>query len=68
MSAIKLALTVTEAAEACGVTEKAIRAAIGTGHLRAKRQSRRTADGEGTGRLLVRVADLEAWLDSLADA
>lgn len=64
---IRLALTIPDAAEACGVTDKAIRTAIRTGHLRAKRQSK-DADGNGIGKYLIPVAALEAWLDSLADA
>lgn len=63
----RVALTVGEAAEACGVTEKAIRRAINAGELKAKRQSR-TADGDGIGKLLVTVTALSAWVDGLADA
>lgn len=64
---MKLSLTVPEAAEAAGVTEKAIRAAIHAGQLKAKRQSR-NADGDGVGKILVPVRNLEDWIDGLADA
>lgn len=61
---IKLALTVPEAADAAGVTEKQIRAWIRTGDLKAKRQSR-NRDGDGVGRYLVTVKALEECLDQL---
>ena len=68
----KLSLTIPEAAEAASVTERTIRAWIANGWLKAKRQSRKEDDrgrpvGEGVGKYLVRVADLEACLDSLPD-
>jgi hypothetical protein len=63
----RVALNVAEAAEACGVTEKAIRRAINTGELKAKRQSR-TADGDGAGKFLIPVTALAAWVEGLADA
>jgi excisionase family DNA binding protein len=63
----RLALAVPEAAEAVGVTEKTIRAAIHSGDLKAKRQSR-NKEGQGVGKYLVKVSDLETWFDSLVDA
>lgn len=63
----RLALTVPEAAESCGVSEKIIRAAIAKGDLRAKRQSKND-DGDGVGKFLIRVSALEDWLEGLVDA
>lgn len=63
----RLALTIPEAAEACGVTDKAIRTAIHAGDLRAKRQSR-TKDGDPTGKYLITVPALQNWLEDLPDA
>lgn len=70
MTAPKLALTIPEAAAAAGVTDKQIRAWIGTGDLRAKRQSRQVdgngkPTGEGVGRYLILVDDLRACLEGL---
>lgn len=67
----KLALTIPQAADAAGVTERTIRAWIGSGDLRAKRQSRKTEGGkatnDGTGRYLILVRDLEDCLERLPD-
>lgn len=63
----KLSLTIDEAAEAAGVTPRTVRAWIGSGWLRAKRQSKDDA-GQPTGKYLIRVADLESCLDQLPDA
>lgn len=60
---IKLFLTRAEAAEACGVSPDTIRRAKDSGHLRAKKTGE-----NGGGKELYRVADLEAWFDSLQDA
>lgn len=68
MTTPKLALTVPQAAEAAGVTDKQIRAWIGAGDLRAKRQTRRPGDGEGVGRYLILVRDLEDCLERLPSA
>jgi hypothetical protein len=69
---IKLALTVPEAAEACGVDQRRIRRAISSGDLKAKRSGVKSsgpgAGIDGAGKLLIRPADLEVWLDRLADA
>lgn len=62
-----IALTIPDAAKAVGVTDKAIRAAIHAGHLKAKRQSI-TEGGEPTGKYLISVKALETWFDGLADA
>jgi hypothetical protein len=62
-----IAVSIPAAAEATGVSEKTIRAAINAGHLKAKRQSRNGA-GEGVGKYLVKVTDLETWVDGLVDA
>lgn len=59
----KLALTRTEAAEAAGVKPVTIGRAIASGALKAKRTGK-----NGGGNHLIRVADLEAWLESLEDA
>ena len=64
---MKLALPIPEAAEAVGVTDKTIRAAIHKGDLKAKRQSRNEV-GDGVGKYLIKVSDLEAWFDGLVDA
>lgn len=64
---IKLALSTEEAAEACAVSKDVIKAAIRRGDLPAKRSGRRE-NGTGAGKYLIRVADLEAWLDSLEAA
>lgn len=64
---IKLAYTRAEAAEACGVAENFITAAIRKGTLRAKR-SGKSEDGKPAGKYLIRQRDLEAWLDTLEDA
>lgn len=67
MSTPKLALTIEEAAEAAGVTPRTIRAWIGQGWLRAKRQSK-NSDGDPTGKYLIRVADLEDCIENLPAA
>lgn len=63
----KLALTIPEAADAAGVTERTIRAWIGSGWLRAKRQSK-NADGDPTGKYLITTRALEECLEQLPDA
>lgn len=71
MTVPKLALTIPEAAEAAGVTDRTIRSWIAQGLLKAKRQSQKVQDGkptnDGTGKYLIRVADLDAALDALPD-
>lgn len=67
MSAPKLSLTIPEAAAACGVTERTIRAWIAQGWLKARRQSK-NADGDGTGKTLILVRDLEDCLERLPAA
>lgn len=59
----RIFLTRAEAAEACGVGTDTIRRAINSGALRAKRTGK-----NGGGKDLIRVADLEAWFETLADA
>ena len=67
MTATKLALTIPEAAESAGVTERTVRAWIAQGWLRAKRQSK-NADGDPTGKYLITVRALEDCLEALPDA
>jgi predicted site-specific integrase-resolvase len=69
----KLALTIPEAAEAAGVTEKQVRAWIHAGDLKARRQTRQKdgagkPTGEGVGRYLVLVDDLRDCLERLPAA
>lgn len=63
----KRAFSIPEAAEAYGVSDKVIRAAINKGHLKAKRQ---TIDdnGNGVGKYIIKLDALEAWFDGLVDA
>lgn len=63
----KLAYTLAEAAEACGVSEDTVKKAVRSGALKAKR-SARTDDGDGVGKYLITTAALNAWLEQLADA
>lgn len=63
---IKLALTIPEAAEAAGVTERTVRAWIGSGWLRAKRQSK-ADNGEPTGKYLITIKALEDCLENLPE-
>jgi excisionase family DNA binding protein len=63
----RIALTREEAAQATGVSLDTIRRAIRAGHLKAKR-SGKDADGNPSGKYLIRVSELEAWVDSLEDA
>lgn len=58
MSTPTLALTRDEAAQAARTSKDRIDKAIRAGHLRAKQMGRR---------IVIRVADLEAWLDSQPD-
>lgn len=58
MSAPTLALTRDEAAEAARVSKDRIDKAIRSGALKAKQMGRR---------IVIRVTDLEAWLDSQPD-
>lgn len=62
----KLALTIPQAAEAAGVTERTIRAWIAQGWLKAKRQSR-DDKGDPTGKYVITVKALEECLDNLPD-
>lgn len=55
------------AAQMLGVSESKIREAQRAGLLRAK-TTNIAPDGRVTGKVLYRVADLEAWFDSLEDA
>lgn len=63
----KLALTIPQAAEAAGVTERTIRAWIAQGWLRAKRQSKND-EGDPTGKYLITTRALEDCLEQLPDA
>lgn len=62
MTTPQLFLTRKQAAEACGVSPDTIARAKAAGRLRAKKTSARG------GKELYRVADLEAWFESLEDA
>ena len=64
---VQLAYSKAGAAESSGVSVQTINRAIKSGRLRAKRTSE-TKDGEPTGRVLIRAADLASWLDGLIDA
>lgn len=63
----KLAYTLEEAAEACGVSQDTVKKQINAGALRAKRTST-NADGDPAGKYLITAAALAAWLDGLVDA
>ena len=63
----RIAVTRREAAQMLGVSEDVIRRAKGRGDLKAKKTSRGD-DGEGRGKELYAVADLQAWFEGLADA
>lgn len=68
--ALKVALSIAEAAAAVGVSEESIRRAIhseGANRLPAKR-SAKTAKGDGAGKYLISVKALEAWFEGLVDA
>lgn len=54
-----LAMDIQLAAEATGVSDKTLRRAIASGHLRAKRMARK---------ILIAPDDLRTWLESLDDA
>lgn len=55
------------AAEATGMSEQTLDRAIKAGKLRAKR-SGVTEDGEPTGKVIILAVELDAWLNTLADA
>lgn len=63
MSVPRVALDVDEAAESCAVKRDTVMRAIRSGRLRA----RRSGEGGG-GKYLVRVVDLEAWIESMPSA
>lgn len=67
---IKLAYKIREAAEAYGVSDKKIRAAIAAGTLKAKRAGKVETDGrvEGVGEYLISAKALQDWFDGLVDA
>jgi hypothetical protein len=67
MTVTPLAYSKAGAAAAAGVSTKTLERAIGAGRLRAKKSSE-SADGEPTGRVVILAADLQSWLESLADA
>lgn len=62
----RLAYTRKEAADMCGVSEDTIRRAKQAGVLKAKRLT--NDEKQKGGKELYRLADLNAWLESLADA
>lgn len=62
----RLAYTRREAAEMCGVSEATIQRAKNAGNLKAKRLTK--DEQRKGGKELYRLEDLQAWLDSLADA
>jgi excisionase family DNA binding protein len=57
----RLAYSVEEAAEMCGLAPKTIRLAVRSGELRAKRLSERP---DGRGVIRITPAALQAWLES----
>lgn len=70
----RITLNVTEAATATGLSVDTIKAAIRRGELPARRSGRLKRDsnkgnaGDPAGRYLIRIKDLEAWIDGLEDA
>lgn len=67
----QIAYSTDDAAAVTGITKDAIRAAIATGKLRAKRQP--LADGSPNpsprgGKFVIQRADLVAWIDGFPDA
>ena len=64
MTITKLAYNLTEAAAACGQSKDVLQRAIRKGELRASKTGR-NKDGEPVGKFVIRVADLEAYLDGL---
>lgn len=61
-----ITVTVQEAAQMTGVSPDVIRAAINTLRLPAKRIPSVKKGGAGK-RIVIKVSDLEAWVDSLED-
>lgn len=59
----RLSLTLTEAAESCGVSIDVLKAAVASGKLKAKRTG-----PDGTGKYLFTVEQLKGWFDTLEDA
>lgn len=55
------------AADATGLSTSALKRAIKSGHLRAKK-SATDADGEPTGVWVIPAASLQAYIDGLVDA
>ncbi|GHJ59183.1 hypothetical protein NOK12_17010 [Nocardioides sp. OK12] len=64
----RLAYQLKDAATEAGVSVDTLKKAIGTGALRAHKTSRHPETGEPVGRILIRHADLVAWLDGLEAA
>lgn len=67
MAIPKLSLSRQEAAAATGVSVDTIARAIRSGALRAKKSSV-NKDGDPAGIFVIRVSDLEAWLEGMSDA
>lgn len=68
---VKISLNAAEAAEAVGLKEATIKAAVRAGQLRAKRSGRSKREGregDGVGNYLIAVDDLRAWFEGLPDA
>lgn len=63
MNADRIAYTLPEAAAACGVSEATVRRAAKKHELLGKRSGE-----NGGGKYLFTRAELEAWIESLADA
>lgn len=55
----RVSLTLPDAVVACGLSERTLRDAIATGDLAVR------YGGEKGGKVLIRVADLDAYIDSL---
>ncbi len=59
----RLSLSRREAAEVVGLSKETIARAIRSGALKAKRTGK-----DGNGKDVIKLSDLNAWLDSLEDA
>lgn len=65
---VKFSYTIPEAAEATGVSEKAIRAAIQARTLPARRQPTPEGDYNERGKFLILAADLDTWVNEMPAA
>lgn len=64
---IKLAYSIPEAVAATGLSRTYLTDAIRSGRLKARKSSEDEA-GNAQGKLVIRAADLEAFIDSLPEA